>query len=133
MSETNKSNSKGNKPKKKYKRKYNRLSGMPIGTGAAPEGIVHWITGLTDKLRGISVEERDKIGPILPKGLMKSNYRISSGDTLKGWTGVRKKPKKKKITPAKQVVKRAGGGKVGRPRGVGVALRGYGKAMKRGK
>ena len=42
-------------------------------------------------------------------------------------------PTRKELLKRSKRVVRKKGGRVGRPRGVGVALRGYGKAMKRGK
>tara|TARA_R110000782_G_scaffold243113_2_gene329672 strand:- start:51 stop:488 length:438 start_codon:yes stop_codon:yes gene_type:complete len=44
-----------------------------------------------------------------------------------------KKRKKEANKPQKYIKKKKSGGKVGRPKGVGCATRGYGKAMKRGK
>ena len=42
-------------------------------------------------------------------------------------------PTKKELLKRSKRVVRKKGGKVGRPKGVGCAIRGYGKAMKRGK
>ena len=99
MSETSKKRSPGalggKVKKKKYIRKNNRLSGMPRSHAAAPEGLMHYLVGVTDKLRGISAEQRDKIGGVLPKGLMQTRQGIPQyGDNYNR--------KKKKITPAKQ-------------------------------
>jgi hypothetical protein len=87
MSETSKKRSPGalggKVKKKKYIRKNNRLSGMPRSHAAAPEGLMHYLVGVTDKLRGISAEQRDKIGGVLPKGLKKTKHVFPNhGDTI---------------------------------------------------
>ena len=64
---------------------------------------------------------------VIPSAIIE-NLGIMMGDLKKAT-----KKRQQKATKSQRYINKQSGGKIGRPKGVGCATRGYGKAMKRGK
>jgi hypothetical protein len=115
------------------------------GTGARkiakpPQTKPEWMKGMSDK------EIRDALGSPQPGpnryaegGRLSDKKLMGSVDRISQMEAAARKKMMAPIRPAPTprpkptVVKRASGGLIGKPCGVGLATRGYGKAMKKGK
>ena len=96
------------------------LGATGVGTPAAIGLLLGDVAGVGKELYDMKPKER--------KNLMESIKSLPSETRARFQKEIARSK-----APAFRSTKKKGGGKVGRPKGVGCATRGYGKAMKRGK
>ena len=114
------------------------LAATGVGTPAAIGLLLGDVASTGKAVYDMSPEERQSIINVLPdygKSLIETPefFKPYAKATKKRMAKNKKQVFKKNKKDILKAMKRKKGGKIGRPKGVGCATKGYGKAMKRGK
>ena len=107
------------------------LASTGVGTPAAIGLLLGDIASVGKELYGMKPKERENLMESI-KSLPAAGKNLFKQNRKKTQTRFQKEVARS-TAPAFRPTKKKRGGKVGRPKGVGCAIRGHGKAMKRGK